>query len=74
MALDKTTLKSSIKSALLAAATEEDPANFDAAMDALAGSLSDAMDLFVKSGTVTTTVTGTLPDGPVAAAGTGGVT
>ncbi len=75
MALDKATLKSSIKSALLAAAAEEDPDNFDAAMDSLAGNISDAVDAFVKSGTVTTTVTtvviGTLPVGPVAATGSG---
>ena len=74
MALDKSTLKTSVKNALIAANNEEDPANFSSAMDTLAGSISDAIDVFVKSGTVTTTVTGTLPTGPVAAVGAGSVT
>ncbi len=57
MALDKTTLKAGIKAAFLAAQAESNPDNFDAAMDALAGSISDAMDTYVKSGAVNTVVT-----------------
>ncbi len=75
MALDLTALKSGIKAALDAAAAEEDPANKDAALQALADGIGDAVDTFVKSGTVATTVTtvvtGTLPTGPVAAVGAG---
>lgn len=48
-------------------------ANFDK-VTALATALSNAGDTFVKTGVVSTTVIGTLPNGPVAATGSGGIT
>ncbi len=74
MALDVITYKASIKAAFLAAQAETDPDNFVQAMDDLAGAIADAGEVFVKSGAVATTVTGTLPAGPVAAVGVGVVT
>jgi hypothetical protein len=44
------------------------------AIATLASALADANDAFVKSGSVSTTVTGTLPAGPVAASGSGSIT
>jgi peptidyl-tRNA hydrolase len=65
MALDKATLKNEIKSALLAAIGAAN------AEDAIATALSNAIDVFVKSGTVTVTVT--TPD-TINGTGTGAVT
>lgn len=113
MALDKSTLQASLKTALTgynttsevkvktqvkaavtASLTEFDPANQATAVDAwadaiakavtsdlngedamtdLANAIGNAIDVYVKSGTVTTTVTGTLPNGAEAAAGSGSI-
>ena len=40
----------------------------------VAQAIADAIDTFVRSGTVTTTVTGTCSTGPVTGGGTGAVT
>jgi hypothetical protein len=74
MALNKPPLKAAIKAALLAARTETNPANFTAAMDTLAGAITDAVDTFMKSGAVTVTVTsvgGVTPGGGASGPGTG---
>lgn len=55
MALDTTTLKSSIKSILQTMITKETNS-----MDEFAGSLADAIEVFVKSGTVSTDVSTTV--------------
>jgi len=60
MALDTPAYKASIKAAFLAAKAETNPANFDAAIDALAASLSGAGEIFVKSGSVKTLVSTTV--------------
>jgi hypothetical protein len=39
----------------------------------VAQAIADALDVFVKSGTVTTSVTGTCSTGPVAGTGTGAI-
>ena len=73
MALNKTLLKTQIKQALEDQRVKED--NPSAALDDLATKLSNAIDSFVKSGTVSTsvntTVTGSSPAGPVTGTGTG---
>ena len=69
--LNKTALKAAIKAALLAANDNENPDNFEAAMDTLAGAYADATDAFVKSGTVDTIVA--TPD-TLTGTGTGGMT
>lgn len=74
MALNKPPLKAAIKAALLAAKNQTNPLNFDAAMDTLAGQITDAVDTFVKSGAVTVTVTsvgGVIPGGGVSGPGIG---
>lgn len=70
--------KAILEAALLAALTEQanktqvsdDPA---VSRQQLATKIADAIDLFVKSGLVNTTVTGTSPSGPVTGTGTGSV-
>ena len=73
MALDKTSLKASIKQAFNdQRSNTNDP---DGAIDDLASKIADAVDLFVKSGSVSTSVstviTGTSPSGAVTGTGTG---
>ena len=69
MALDKTTLASTLTQIF---ADGQAGAKSQAQV---AQAIADAIDVFVKSGTVTTTVTGTdSMGGPVTGTGTGGVT
>lgn len=70
MALDKTTLGTAIANALASAHGQ----GIRATDTALGNAIADAIDTYVKGGTVTTVVTGTLPSGPVAASGAGAVT
>lgn len=61
MPLNKSALKAAIKSGYEAAQAEQDPA---LAADAIAGAIADAIEIFVKSGTVSFaagTVTGATP-------------
>lgn len=74
MPLVKSTLAAAILAALQATAAETDPANLSSALTTQADAIADAIDTYVKSGLVTTVVTGTLPAGPVAAVGTGALT
>jgi hypothetical protein len=71
MALVKATLASAIKAAFAAQSGKKD--NPDAALSDLADKLATAIDAFVKSGDVTTTVTGTCatPAGAGTITGTG---
>jgi len=64
MALNKATLKESIKAAFVQAKSQTD--NADAAFDILAGAISDAIDVYVKQMTITYTAGLTAPNGPVA--------
>jgi hypothetical protein len=64
MALNKATLKESIKAGFVAAKQNTDDP--DAAFDALAGAISDAVDIYVKQMTITYTTGLTAPNGPVA--------
>jgi hypothetical protein len=66
MALDKATLKNEIKSLLQDMMQKE-----NASFEEFATRLSDAVDVYVKTGTISTTVTGTCPAGAVAGTGTG---
>ena len=77
MALDKTTLKASIQQALYDSKASGDT------IPQLAQALADAIDTFVRSGTVTTNVTvasvsgvqpGTGVSGPGSGTGTGSIT
>lgn len=64
MPLNKVQLKTDIKAAFLAAkAKTDDP---DAAFDALAGSIADAVDSYVKQMQITYSSGLTAPNGPVA--------
>lgn len=70
MALNKTTLGVAIADALAAAHGQgKKPAD-----TTLGNAIADAIDTYIKAGNVSTTVTGTLPSGPVAANGSGGIT
>ena len=69
MALDKTTLGTAIANAFAAAHGQ----GLKPADTTLANAIADAIDTYVKAGAVSTTVIGTLPAGPVAAAGTGSI-
>lgn len=75
MALVKATLEAAILAALekQAAKTSEsdDPATSRAQ---IAAELADAIDLYIKSGTVNTVVTGTSPSGAVTGTGVGSIT
>lgn len=75
MALNKQVLEQAIKAAFDKQAAKsgvnDDPV---VSRNELAKSLADAFDAFVKSGTVSTTVTGTSPSGAVSGAGTGSIT
>jgi len=71
MALVKDTLKAAIYSAFAEARTKTD--NPEEAMNTLADRIATAVDTFVKSGTVSTTVTGTCPAGAVNGTGTGSI-
>ena len=63
MPLDKATLKTNIKAAFDAAKQKED--NPDAAFDALAGSIADAIDAYVKQMQITYTLGLAAPNGNV---------
>lgn len=69
MALDKTTLGTAIASALASAHGQ----GITSADTTLGNAIADAVDTYVKGADVSTTVLGTLPAGPVAATGTGGL-
>lgn len=69
MALVKDTLKAAIYAAFAEARTKTDDP--EAAMNRLADQIATAIDTFVKSGTVSTVVTGTCPAGAVNGTGTG---
>ena len=71
MALNKAALMAAIRQAFTDQTSKED--NGPAAIADLASKIADAVDTFVKSGTVNTTVTGTCatPSGPGTIAGTG---
>jgi hypothetical protein len=64
MPLNKVTLKQSIKAAFQKA--KEQTGDPDAAFDELAGSISDAVDTYVKGMTITYLTGLTSPSGPVA--------
>ena len=65
MALDKATLAAELEGIFAAG---QGGAKTQAQV---AQAIADAIDTFVRSGTVTTTVTGTCSTGPVAGSGTG---
>lgn len=73
MPLNKPLLKNEIKTLLQDMMQRE-----ESSFDEFAGKLADAIDVFVKSGTVTTVVTGTCATpagaGTIAGTGTGSVT
>ncbi|MBN2669991.1 MAG: hypothetical protein JXR60_12290 [Bacteroidales bacterium] len=72
MALDKISLKSSIKQAFNdQRSNTNDP---DAALDDLAAKIADAVEVFVKSGTVNTTVETTGTAAAQTGTGTGNIT
>jgi len=73
MALNKGQLQSQITAAFITAMQTE-TGSVSATAAQLGQDIADAVDSFVKSGTVSTTVIGTLPPGPQAATGTGSVT
>lgn len=66
--LDLATLTSSFETAFQYAEDHPGTSNLQLASD-----LAKAVDIFVRGGTVSTIVTGTLPDGPVSASGAGGI-
>lgn len=66
MALDKATLKNEIKSLMQDMLQKE-----QSSIDEFATRLSDAVDTYVKTATVSTTVTGTCSTGPITGTGTG---
>ena len=75
--LDKQTLQTDIASALDAAKTAGKSGDFNAWRDTFASQLADAVDSFVKSGQVNTTVTipvTSSPGTPSSGTGTGAVT
>lgn len=72
MPLPKGQLKSDIAAAFITAMQTED-AEVTSVANQLATDISDAIDSYVKAGTVSTVVTGTLPTGPTAASGTGSI-
>lgn len=69
MALNKTQLRIQMKAAFEKARQQTE--NPNDVLDTLVDDLADAFDTYVKTATVNTTVIGTLPNGPVAASGTG---
>lgn len=72
MALNKTALQTAIVQAFNDQRTKTD--NPEAALADLASKLASAIDTYVKSGTVTTTVTGTsVTGGAVSGTGTGNI-
>lgn len=74
MALNKATLKTDIENALKEV-FESSPSSRAAAAAGIAEAIADAVDTFVKSGTVTTSVVGTsVSGGPVTGTGTGSIT
>lgn len=75
MALNKMKLKTdiiSLMTAMVGYDAQEKKTQTDA-IQKFATDLSTAIDAFVKSGEVTTTVTGTCPQGAVTGTGKGGV-
>jgi hypothetical protein len=75
MSLDKATLKASIKSVIKALADDAEAGSdftTEYAADQLSGAIADAVDTFVKGGTVTVPATGiTAPNGPCTGTATG---
>ncbi len=74
MALDTTTLRGALTAAFDKVKVFDGETGGQSQQDAinsLAFDMTIAINNFVKSGLVSTTVTGTLPAGPVAAVGTG---
>ena len=67
MPLDKTTLQSQLQAIF----EDLDPSKTP---EQVAQEMADAIDVFVKSGTVNTAVTGSCPTGAVTGTGTGAVT
>ncbi len=67
MALDKAQLASDLQ-AVFAAGQGGTKSQAEVAQ-----AIADAIDIYVKGATVTTTVTGTCSTGPVAGTGTGGI-
>lgn len=74
MALNKTSLELAIKTAFDRQAaknqTNDDPA---VSRQEIAQDLANAIDAYIKSGTVNTTVTGASPSGAVTGTGTGSI-
>jgi hypothetical protein len=74
MALNKAGLEAAILAALTKQANKtnasDDPA---VSRQELASDIATAIETFVKSGLVSTTVTGTSPSGPVTGTGTGSI-
>lgn len=62
MALDKATLRSSIKAALKA---EQTSTNADESLERIATKLTNAIDVFVRSGVVNTTGSATAQTGKI---------
>lgn len=73
MALDKATLKAGLKSAMLANIPSPSPQQ-TTEIDTFAGAFADAIDIFVKSGTVTVTVPIAIPVQVNTGTGTGATT
>ena len=75
MSLDKATLKASIKAKMKELADDAAAGTVrttDYATDALAGTIADAIDAFVKGGTVAVPASGiSAPNGPCSGSATG---
>jgi len=69
MPLVKPTLQAQILNLINDLKTRED--NQDASNSDMASGLADAIDAYIKTATVTTTIIGTSPAGPVTGTGTG---
>ena len=75
MALVKATLAAAILAALDKQAAKQSEGDDPAVSRVeIATELADAIDLYIKSGTVNTIVTGTSPSGPVTGTGVGSIT
>jgi hypothetical protein len=70
MPLNKTALKAALKSAFEANITNITPAQ-DSQVDALCGSISDAIDNYIKAATINYTTGLVAPNGPVTGVFTG---
>ena len=75
MALVKSVLQQAIVTAFSKQAAKQDEGSTpEQAINELAADLATAIDTYIKSGTVNTTVIGSSPSGPVTGTGAGAIT